>query len=494
MGLVVRQSIFTTIISYVGVFIGYINILYLFPKFLEPDQIGLVRTIQDAAILFSPFAQFGLAHTLIRYYPQFVKERKHQAGFITLIVMLALGGFVIFLVVFKIFEGSILDFFSENAAPVLGYVPLILWLTFIILMTGILESYSRSLLKTVVPNLLKEVSVRAMLALLVTGYFLGWLSFEAFIVSTVIAYLVALIALMLYLAFIGSLGFSTKFSFITKEKKNELLVYSLMSFAGAAGMIILGKIDSLMVAGMMGLKDVAIYTTGFYMASVIEVPKKALTSVAMPLISQAFEKNDVRHIATIYQKTSINQLVVGALLLIGVVINLDNFYDLMPRKEVFEAGRWVVILVGVGKLADMAFGPSSEIVVLSKYFWFNIVLIILLAGTSIISNYFLIPIYGINGAAMSVAFAVIVFNAAKYFFILGTMKIQPFNAATFIVLAITAATVGLNYILPVFDNVFLDLIVRSGVVTVFYGGAVLLTNVSPEVNQIFRRGLKMLGI
>jgi O-antigen/teichoic acid export membrane protein len=494
MGLVVRQSIFTTIIAYIGVAIGYVNILYLFPKYLEPEQVGLLRSIQDAAILFSPFAQFGLAHSLIRYYPQLVKEKGSQGGFISLIMLLAMGGFVIFLVVFKVFEGSILSYFDENAGAILQYIPIVLWLTFILLMSGILEAYSRSLLKTVFPNLVKEVGIRALLAILVSMYFMGWLTFDAFIVATVIAYVIILISMMIYLAWSKDLSFSMNFGFISKEKRKELLVYSLLSFAGAAGMIIIGKIDSLMIAGMLGLKAVAVYTTSFYIASVIEVPKKALSSVAMPIISQAFEKNDIKHINTMYQKTSLNQYIAGALLLIGVVINLDNIYDLMPKKEIYEAGRWVVIFVGVGKLADMLFGPSSEIVVLSKYFWFNIVLILVLAGSVIGANNLLIPIYGIDGAAIGVALALTSFNVVKYVFIWITLKIQPFNRATFIVTVIALMTIGLNYILPVFDNLFVDLILRSSVVTVFYGGAVLLTKVSPEVNQIWKKGLGLVGL
>jgi len=494
MGLVVRQSIFTTIIAYIGVAIGYVNVLYLFPKFLEPEQIGVLRSIQDAAILFSPFAQFGLAHSLIRYYPQLVKEKQSQGGFVSLILLLAMGGFVIFLVVFKVFEGPIINYFDDNAQVILQYIPIVLWLTFILLMSGILEAYSRSLLKTVFPNLMKEVVIRALLAVLVTLYFLGWLSFDAFILSTVIAYLAVLVAMMIYLASSKNLPINTKFSFITKEKRKELLMYSLLSFAGAAGMIIIGKIDSLMILGIMGPSSVAIYTTSFYIASVIEVPKKALSSVAMPIISQAFEKNDIKHILTMYQKTSLNQFIGGALLLIGVVINLDNIYDLMPNKEIWEAGRWVVIFVGIGKLADMLFGPSSEIVVLSKYFWFNIVLILVLAGSVIGANNLLIPIYGIDGAAIGVAIALTSFNAVKFVFIWITMGIQPFNRATLIVMVIALLTVGLNYILPVFDNLFVDLIFRSSIVTLFYGGAVLLTKVSPEVNQIFKKGLQLVGL
>lgn len=494
MGLVVRQSILTTIISYAGAVIGYINLLYLYPKFLDPEQVGLLRTLQDAAILFSPFAQFGLANSILRYYPQLVKSKDAQGGFLSLVLLLALGGFVIFLVVFKAFENQVLLYFDDNAAAILEYIPTILWLTFILLVTALLESYSRSLLKTVFPNLLREVAIRVMLALLVTAYFLHWLTFEAFIVSTVLAYLVWLIALLVYLMIQGKISFSLTFDFITKEKRRELILYSMLSFAGAAGMTIIGKIDSLMIAGIMGLKYVAVYTTAFYMASVIEVPKRAISAVSMPLIAQAFEKKDITHINVIYQKTSINQFIVGALFLIGIVINLDNIYELMPRKDIYEAGRWVVVFVGVGKLVDMLFGPSSEIVVLSKYFWFNIVLLILLAGTAIVANNMLIPAYGIEGAAMSVALALILFNVAKYVFIRVTLNIQPFGFATIIVAAIAGGTLFINYLIPKFDNVFVDMLVRSGVVTVCYGAGILTTKVSEDVNRVVRKALGLVGL
>lgn len=494
MGLVVRQSIFTTIISYTGAVIGYVNLLYLYPKFLDPEQVGLLRAVQDAAILFAPFAQFGLSNSILRYYPQLVKNKDSEGGFLTLVLLLALGGFVIFLVVFKIFEGPILHYFDDNASAMLAYIPTILWLTFIMLTTALLESYSRSLLKTVFPNLLREVGIRVMLMLLVTAYFLGWLTFEAFIVSTVAAYLLWLLALLIYLILQKKISLNAKFDFITKEKRREVIQYSLLSFAGAAGMIIIGKIDSLMIAGMLGLDYVAVYTTAFYMASVIEVPKRAIAAVAMPLIAQSFEKKDIAHINLIYQKTSLNQFIVGALFLIGIVINLDNIYQLMPKKEVYEAGRWVVVFVGVGKLADMLFGPSSEIVVLSKYFWFNIVLVSLLAATVIIANNLLIPDYGIDGAAMSVAIALILFNVAKYAFIWATMRIQPFRGATLVVMAIAGISLLINYFIPRMENVFVDILVRSAVVTVFYGGAVLATKVSEDVNRVVRKGLRLLGL
>ena len=107
MGLVIRQSIYSTIISYAGVVIGYINLLYLYPKFLTLEQVGLFRTIQDAAILLSPFAQFGLTQSIFRFYPQFVKTKSESHTFITLMTLLALTGFAIFFILFKILKPRI---------------------------------------------------------------------------------------------------------------------------------------------------------------------------------------------------------------------------------------------------------------------------------------------------------------------------------------------------------------------------------------------------
>jgi O-antigen/teichoic acid export membrane protein len=490
MGLVIRQSIITTIISYVGAVIGYLNLLYLFPKFLAPEQVGLLRTIQDAAILFSPFAQFGLAQSIFKFYPQFVNDKKSETGFINLILLLSLSGFAVFFIVFKIFEQPLLSYFKDNAREIIQYASIILWLTFTLLVTSLLEAYSRSLLKTIFPNILKEVVIRLLLAVLVLLYFQGIISYSDFIFGTVISYLLCLLILVAYLISQKALSFSLNFSSFETSKLKELVGYSFFSFAGTAGMIVIGKIDSMMVSGLLGLAANAVYTTAFYMAAMIEIPKRALSQVAMPLIARAFEKKDFEDIKKIYQKTSINQLIIGTLLLIGIYINIDNIFEIMPKKDVYEAGKWVVIIVGIGKLVDMLFGPSSEIIVLSKYYWFNIILVLFLAATVIISNNILIPIYGINGAAIGAAFALIAFNAIKFIFILVKLKMQPFRFDSVKVLVIAGLVLSIHFLLPKINNSFLDILFRSSIITIVYGGLIYFSNTSPDGNAFLKKVIK----
>jgi O-antigen/teichoic acid export membrane protein len=492
MGIVIRQSIYSSIISYAGVVIGYINLLYLYPKFLSTDQIGLFRTIQDAAILFSPFAQFGLSQTIIRFYPQLARDKKSSHSFISLMSLLALVGFALFFLLFKIFESSLLAYFQDNAPEIIQYANLVLWLTLILVMVAVMEAFSRSLLKTVVPNLLREVMARLFLSVLVLLYFTETISFDQFILGSVISYLIWLLILMFYLWQQGELSLQTNFNSLDQKKLPELVKYSLLSFAGMAGLILIGKIDSMMVSAMIGFSANAIYTTAFYMATVIEIPKRALSQIAMPLISRAFERNDIKEVASLYRKTSINQLIIGSLLLIGVWINLDSLFALMPKGEVFAVGKWVVIIVGAGKLVDMLFGPSSEIIVLSKYFKFNIVLILILAVLIVVSNNLLIPRYGIVGAAWGAAFALVSFNAIKYLFIYSKYKIQPFDINTLKVLIIASIVLTANYFSYRSDSIMLDILLRSALTTLLYSGLILITKVSPEANELYNRGLRIL--
>ena len=99
MGVVVKQSILTSIISYVGIGIGYINLLYLYPKFLETDQVGLLRVIQDAAMLLAPFATIGLAQGVVRFFPPYLHSKSETKKFVSLFILLGFAGFVAILLI-----------------------------------------------------------------------------------------------------------------------------------------------------------------------------------------------------------------------------------------------------------------------------------------------------------------------------------------------------------------------------------------------------------
>ena len=83
MGIVIKQSIRSSIIAYLGVAIGYINVLWLYPYFLSIEQVGLFRLIQSSAYLLATFGQIGLGQSLVKFFP----EQKENKGFLSSILI-----------------------------------------------------------------------------------------------------------------------------------------------------------------------------------------------------------------------------------------------------------------------------------------------------------------------------------------------------------------------------------------------------------------------
>ena len=76
----------------------------------------------------------------------------------------------------------------------------------------------------------------------------------------------------------------------------------------------------------------------------------------------------MRHIETIYKKSALNLFIIGSFLLLGIWANIDSIFSLLPKSDIYAQGKWVVLLIGLGRVADMMTGLNTEILVNSKTF------------------------------------------------------------------------------------------------------------------------------
>lgn len=493
MGIVARQSLITSIISYIGVAIGYINLIFLYPKFLELDQIGLMRAIQDSGMLLTPFVSLGLNQCISRYYPKFSISKKSLSELLGLLIMLTGGGLLLTTCALLLFKQNLIDFFAAHAPDLPHHLGLILWLTLTLTFSGLFEQLARSKMLIALPAFLKEVVVRLMQSILVLLYFTSIIDFSQLLIGSVVVYTLVLIFLMYRLELFQGDSIQFKITSISGRQIKEMLIFALVGFVGLSSVTIIAKLDSLMVTGLAGLEAAAIYTTTFYMATVIEIPKRAMTQSAGALLAHAFERNDQTEIREIYYKTALNQFIIGSLLLIGLWANMDNIFNMMPKGDHYREGFLVAIIIGIAKLTDMSFGPSSELIGLSKYYWFNLIVISILAGLSVVSNIMLIPIYGISGAAAGAFIALLIYNFTKYIFIRIKFNLSPFGINTMKVIPVILFSLVINYLLPKLDNLYADIVLRSAVITLTFGGLILLLRCSEEISQLLRRNVEWLS-
>ena len=118
-------------------------------------------------------------------------------------------------------------------------------------------------------------------------------------------------------------------------------------------------------------------------------------------------------IKNIYEKSSLNQLLLGGFIFLIIWLNIDEGLALLPEK--FQGGKYVVLYIGLSKLFSVATGVNGQIIVNSKYYRFDLYSNFILLIITIFTNYIFIPessplseysIVGINGAAFATALSV----------------------------------------------------------------------------------------
>ena len=121
---------------------------------------------------------------------------------------------------------------------------------------------------------------------------------------------------------------------------------------------------------------------------------------------------------------------------------------------------------------------------MSKHYKFSVTSIIILAIITVISNYFLIPIYGINGAAYAALLSSIIFNLVKIIFIYYKYRFLPFSIKSVYVIIITIITFLIIYFLPSNQNYILDILFKSFFIIIFFVPIIYLFKVSIDLNKL----------
>lgn len=487
MGVVVKKSFWTSILAYLGVIIGYINTIILYPLFLKPDQIGLIRTIQSAALLLIPLSILGMGSSAIKFHPEFPKNTSSRYNFFMFLIAGTIIGFLLVSTLMFVFQDYLIAYYIEEAPEISEYFNVIIILLFFLSLMGVLESISKADLKIITPNFIKDVYVRITSTTFIILYSISVISFHQLVYSLMFNYGSAMMILFIYLIKSGTLKISFK-SFTTPIKKiKEILNFAMFSILGAAGSVLVLNIDIQMVTAYEGFAATGIYTTGFYIAVVIDIPRKAISQVAGPIIAQSFKDEQLKAIEKFYKSISINQSIIGLLIFSLLIINIENLYSLMPNSKEYITGINVVYIIGSAKLIDMIFSINSEILMLSKHYRFNIILVAVLGVFTVLFNVLLIPDYGITGAAMASLLSIFLFNICKLIYVYMKFRFFPFTYKNILVIGIAVALYFLNQFIPKLENVFIDIFVRSAALTISFTGLILILRISEEINEFVNR-------
>ncbi len=487
MGVVVRQSIKSSLVSYSGVILGIVNLTFLSPKILTPEQIGLRDLLINTSLAFAFFAQLGMNQVVNRFFPLFKDDEKQNNGLLVLALGVCTIGFILFSLLFWSLQDTINALFEEKAELITHYFWHFLPLVAFISLQTLIESFARIKLRIVVPGIIRDIGIRVVYTVLIIAYAQHIINFEQLINLLIVSYGLSVIANLLYLNHLDQLYLNPSYLKFQWKKFKPIINYGLWVMLAGAGTIVSDRLDGLMLASFVSLSTSGIYSISYFIGTIIEMPKRAIGTIIMPVLAEAADKNDTVEIENLYKKSALNQLIIGGWLFSIIWGCIDGIFRFIPNGEVFSQGKSVVLFIGLANLIDMATGVNSEIIINSKHYRFNMVLVIILGILSFSLNYVLIPTYGLHGAAVATFLSMMIFNALKLWYVWYRFKIVPYSYQMLKALGIMFAffLLAIMIPLPAFENrwhTLLSLILYSGFLTLVAMFLITKSRISDDVN------------
>ena len=167
--------------------------------------------------------------------------------------------------------------------------------------------------------------------------------------------------------------------------------------------------DKLMLGSMSTLEDVGIYHTAFKLSMFAAVALMSINSIASPKFAEMFANNDMIGLRKVVRQSTIMIFWTSAPLVIIFFMFPEFLLGLFGNE--FKIGVTAFILLSCGKLFSSFSGSVGNILQMTGNQ--NILAKILLCAAilNIALNLYLIPKYGINGAALASMISIIVWNS-----------------------------------------------------------------------------------
>jgi O-antigen/teichoic acid export membrane protein len=485
MGIVLNQSLKNTIITYIGFAIGGINTIYLYPVFLGATYYALSNYVVSSANVIMPLFAIGMQNTLVKFYSQY-ETNEERSRFLSFTVLFPFLVIIPMLFVGFIYYDEIVFFLSKRNIIVKKFIWLIPFIGVCMAYFEIFYAWLRVHMHTVFGNFIKEVGLRSASLILCIGVYYRWISVEGFIYATAVVYLLALLVTMFYAFRIQKPDFQFE---IPKNSKDVLVYTFYIILSGSVANLLLDG-DKMILNQYMNIENIAYYSVATYIALVISVPSRSMHQIVYPITAKLMHENKHNEMDNLYKKSSINLQVVGGYVMLGIFVNINKLYELVPPE--YAGGILVVFIIGLSKYFDLILGNNNAIIFNTKYYrtvlFLGVALVILTIGLNMV----FIPIYGIIGSAFATLLSITLYSLAKLLFVVKKLDLYPFTNQTLYSIVLTLVLFLGFYFWDFPFHPIIAIGLKSILVTIAYVYLNYKYVISIELNEVMDNLLKKL--
>ncbi len=467
MGIIQKQAIRGSIISYTGVLLGFLTTGLLLPNWFSLEENGVIKLLAANTAIFAQLANLGFASVTTRMFTYFRDKKSAHHGFLLIGVAVSVVGFLLSLLLFYLLKNWLLRGNDVEGNEMLAkYIEMVIAMILATTFFHLFDNYYKVLYNAVKGTLYKEVYQRIMILAAIGFFYFDIVDFHGFVVLYVLAF--ALPTMQLIFSLIRDREFVMRYDpqFLNRDLVRSLYSVGFYGIVAGFSNIAILNIDSIMINKYLGLSETGVYGITFFFGTLVIIPSRMIKKISSALLADAWKDGDLKLVADIYKKTSINQLLLGALILIGIWGNIENVFQILPEK--FEAGRYVILLIALANLVEMGAGVSGTIISVSPHYRYMSHFMIVLLLLIIVTNMVFIPLFGLIGAAFASLISYIIFVLLRFVFLLRKYNMQPFGLNHLKILAIALIAYGLQLLIPQLQHFILDIAVRSAAMTIIY--------------------------
>jgi O-antigen/teichoic acid export membrane protein len=450
-----KQAFFFTIINYVGILIGIVSTLFIYPK--NKEMLGVFRYVESIAQILFPVLLLGASQSLINFYPKLNESHQKKLFNYSIFSILLISGIALIVLIlasnFSFLKGMKYVYFAFPIAVFLALIELFKKQATII---------QKIAIPTFFDNILPKIALPLLFILVLQQVLSTIQSLFFYILSYGLIFI--LITWYLFYHFRPKIDFDFKSLFVNISKK-EYYRFSAFAFAGSLGSVFAFRIDAIMIKSFFSLESVGTFSIGVTLASAIAIPATGIFSLYAPIISDFLKNNQLEALNKKYKETAKLLFFIGAILYSCIFLGIENLFQMLPTHENLMASVPIILILGFNVLVNMGTGFNGEIITYSKFYKFNLIAIALLVILNVTLNLVFILVFklGIEAVAYASLLSMLAFNLSKLWFIYRKFKLFPFDKSFLKLVLVFSSVLLICYFLPNLNNTIQDLVIKISI-------------------------------
>lgn len=474
-----KQAVLFTVINYIGVAIGIVSTVLIYP--LDKELLGIIRYVDALAQLLFPIMVLGSTNALIYFYPSLNTHLQQKLFGFSLVSVFKMA------VAIALIIGLSGYFWNDNKIKYLYYAfPLGLFMAYV-------ELYKRqatNLQRLSVPTFYEKIIPKLALPLVFVFMIYGFKSIDFALLFYIISYgfIMVLVGYYVYRNYKYKL-FSNYSDLFEKIPKRKYYAYSLYSFAGSFGAFFAFRVDSLMIPEFISFDANGTYNIAVTLASTLAIPATGVFALYAPIIANLINDNAWADLNSKYKSVCKYMFFIGGFLFSCIVVGIEPLFMLLPTYESLAPSLPVIYILGINVVINMSTGFNTEIISYSKYYRFNLGAILSLMVLNIVLNWYLLSEtdLGIIGVAYATLISLTLFNLSKTLYIYKKMRLWPFDRSFFVMAVYTLVVGFVIFKIPITSYIWFDLLYKVALVMFLHLVAVYRFNWVPEVRILIAK-------